>query len=254
MVAPHTVDLGRPAELSDLLKIVREADSRAEALPEAVTAVPSVEPRAEAAPSTLPPIPAPPPAALFDRSRLYAGLPGRCTRYEMPGGGAVYVHPPSAADVLWAERQSVRQMKAYFDGDGQLRKGLEAEFVAEANTRRTVWLALAVCRAGESLADARIFTDADNEAFFANPAWYTAAEEIVAHSRALTTGESEAAALRKALALFFDSMAEWLRTTVAPSVTDEPTSSALLDFANCASSKKPWEQVAMDLSRVMGGS
>jgi hypothetical protein len=255
-VIPHEVDLGHPATPEDLLRLAREAALKVDRdeLPGAVTEPLQHSPTAAGAASEteadLPPI-EPPARPLFDRTRLYAPIPDRFAWYEMPGGGFVCIHPSSSSEALWAQRHVVREMRRFFTREGTVKEGLEAEFLAEAQDRGAVWTALVVCRTGEKITDPKCFTEDDAKAFYANPGWSVAAQDIYKHALALGNGESEASALTKALSLFFDKTAGWLLTFVAPSVTDERISSALSDFATCASSKKPLSERLAEMGRIM---
>lgn len=246
------VDLGPNPTPDDLLKLAREAVKQKDEVPEAVIAPPASFCMTMELPDAPEPIEEPA-APIFDRSQLYQPLANRCQWYTMPGGGRVCVHPPSGAEILWAQKHVLAELRRgnLLDGAGEVKKGKEREFMSEATTRGQVWTALAVCRAGEDLASSKIFQPEDAAAFLSNPAWAVAAEEIYAISVTLAQGESESAALRKLLAVFFDKLGSWLETLSGQSDVDR-ICSQLSRSASCVSSAKPLESMLPALIASFG--
>lgn len=264
MVAPRTVDFGRPATEGDLIdllkKLGKDDEGRVTSLaqpsgptfgppqreePAAYTraSIPSSEPVASYDPPQEPTPAREDPAGLFDPEALLKPLPGRCEWYTMPAGGRVCVHPVSQREAEWINRQALREVRAEGlipeDNDPHLKEKLE-EASQAANFRAQVWQVVTCCRKGEGLTDEAVFQPAYAKALRCNPGYVRAIEDIVRISNGLGQGKAESAVLREVFAGFFGEMASWLET-FAGQLTPETLASsqdALTRFAAIVSAMK----------------
>jgi hypothetical protein len=247
---------GRSQTEQDLLAAARAHMEKREGMPQAVTApVAVMEAPVTSPPPVAPAEPLPAPvleeAAVFDPSALYATLPGRSQWFMMPGGGRVCVHPTSADENLWINRNVLRELRVEkrIPEDGA-DKQRQQEFLIEAQFRAHVWTTIAACRTGEALDAPKVFTEKHALALRRNPGWAEACAQIAAISTKLGEGESEAEALRRLLEGFFARLGSWLPTIAGPNNTG-PTSSRVSRFVTSASSAKPLEQRLVELTHLL---
>jgi hypothetical protein len=247
---------GRSQTEQDLLAAARAHMEKREGIPQAVTApVAVLEAPVTSPPPAAPAEPLPAPvleeAALFDPADLYAPLPGRSQWYTMPNGKRVCVHPTSADENLWIQRQVLKELRAEKrmppeNADAERRQ----EFLVEVQGRVNLWTTIVVCRAGEALDARKVFRAEDAQPLRRNPGWAEACGAIAQISAQLGSGESEAEALRRLLESFFGQLGSRLGTMCGPNGTG-PNCSLLSRLGTSASSAKPLEQRLVELTHLL---
>lgn len=173
------ITLGQEATGEDLLRLAREAALAG--LEDPTEAIPEPRRRAGRIREDLaePEIPTPG-RNLFRRRNLYRQTGGCFEWFTMPDGAQVCVHPLSGDEQLWVQRNALREMKrsGVLDETGAPKRGMVAEYQAEAMTRGAVWTTLAVCRVGEALEDEKVFKSEDAAVFYEESGWIAVAEQI----------------------------------------------------------------------------
>ncbi len=157
------------------------------------------------------------PGPVFDRARLWQPDPARAVWYDLPGGGGVWVLPLSGGERRQVNELVVAYLKRLYPEPAagktlsereQEQRHLGTLFDQEILGRMAQ--AVVCCRKGSLATDERAFEDGDIEAFYVNPGWDEAAQEIGAICDTLGRGRSEAELLRETLRGFFGAMAKRL--------------------------------------------
>lgn len=174
---------------------------------------------------------------LFNPDRDLSDLEGyQSEPYRMPGkrAGKLYIHPASIDEAAWLNLQAIREVRDLGitdPGEAEVRRRLHAQ----------VWQVIAVCRKGPGPGAPRVFEEKHARQLRCNPGWVDAVQQICALSDRLSSGKSEAAVFREAMAGFFGRMESWL-TTCSSSLTAatwERISAALAACAASVSSMTP---------------
>ena len=139
---------------------------------------------------------------------------GRFEWVDMPGGGKVCVHPVALEEITWLNRQAIREVRGLGLMNDKL-TGAEAQVQAneagiEAQLRGQVWQAIACCRVGESISDAKVFRPEHAPMLRTAPGYSEVIKQICEVSDSLSTGRSESAMLLDLITGFFGQMGNWL--------------------------------------------
>lgn len=218
------------------------------------------------------PLPPPaPPEPIFDRAALYRPAEGEreVGLYRMPGGGILYPHPLSGGERKFVNVQVALHLQRLYgeraqptNPEEQGQRGME--WALDAEILGDIWHAVVCARVGPAPTEARVFADEDAEAFYRNPGWEEAAQEIAALSRAAGRGVTEAGMLREALRGFFgatQATLDWCASqldigSLEPTALPSSVAEVKATLRNCASLLLPWTQpgraTAADLETLAG--
>ncbi len=156
-------------------------------------------------PVDLPPAVGLPPEreGVWSALRLYDFAPAPL-RYEMPGGGAVWVHPLSDDEITWLNLQAAREIKA-------LRlEGEQAEYAgALQQARAQVWQVILSCRQSEDEGSPLVFRFEDAPALRRNRGFWHAVRNICRLSDSIGADE---APLLETMRDFFGELGEGLHS------------------------------------------